>query len=94
MDEVDEVGVVDEVDKVDEVDEVDLTVDLTSESVEVSRGQLRSISLSLAIHQTAGNTKSYMWDGWDGIGSLKVSPTRPLELRIFLGGGFTKIQLK
>ena len=58
MDEVDEVGVVDEVDKVDEVDEVDLTVDLTSDSVKVSRGQLRSVSLSLAIHQTAGNTES------------------------------------
>ena len=41
MDEVDEVGVVDEVDKVDEVDEVDLTVDLTSDSVKVSRGQFQ-----------------------------------------------------
>ena len=69
VDEVDEVGEVDKVDEVDEVnevDEVDLTVDLTSESVKVSRGQLRSVSLSLAIHQTAGNTESYMSDGWDG----------------------------
>ena len=68
MDEVDEVGVVDEVDKVDEVDEVDLTVDLTSDSVKVSRGQLGSVSVSLAIHQTAGNTESYKWMGLDWMG--------------------------
>ena len=42
---------------------VDLTFDLSSESVKVSRGQLRSVSLSLAIHQRAGNTESYKWDG-------------------------------
>ena len=47
---------------------VDLTFDLSSESVKVSRGQLRSVSLNLAIHQTAGNTESYMWDGMEGIG--------------------------
>ena len=47
---------------------VDLTFDLSSESVKVSRGQLRSVLLNFSIHQTAGNMESYMWDEMDGIG--------------------------
>ena len=56
---------------------VDLRVDPTvsSESVKVSRGQLRSVLLNFSIHQTAGNMESYMWDEMDGIGWVTEGQT-------------------